>query len=301
VTLAFVCAGQGAEQALMGVDVARRWPSARRWIDEASARVGEDLWALLRGGRALDRTALLQPAMVAVQLGALDVVRERAIAPDLVAGHSLGELVAWCASGAVTGEDVLDVAVVRGSAMQRAAERAPGGMLALVGATREEVQQVVEAASGALALAAHNATDEWVVSGPNELLSTLAARHESRRLAASGPWHSAAMAVARAPVATAAGEVPVHPMTAPLVLGATGRVTREADAFPGSSVEALDRPVLFAAVCAALASAGVSDVVTLGPGRVVRGLLRRNLGRDVRVHGTATVAELERTLDELGS
>lgn len=283
---AFVFPGQGAEEPAMGLELARAEPDAAALLALVSEVVGFDvLRALERGGRALEATEALQPLLTAVGLASARALARRGVQPAVVAGHSLGELTAACFATELDPRAAIELASVRGRAMAEAARRAPGGMVAVRGAV-DEVLRAMDEVEGA-SLAAVNAPDEVVVSGPhgamNEVLRRFGAR--ATKLRAAGPWHSEAMRGAvdtfRAEVARRMGGAP---STTPLVASppALGLVEALAEGLVG--------PVRFTEVLARLEADGVTRVVVAAPSRVVRSLIRRNLRGRVEVFGADTPA-----------
>jgi [acyl-carrier-protein] S-malonyltransferase len=297
--IAFLFPGQGMEVPLMGLAIAGTTPAARHLLELAGGCCGQDLPRLLeRRDRALERTDVLQPCLTAVALGAFEALTVAGVRPDLVAGHSLGELAAGAAAGCIAVPSAVELASLRGALMAREAGLHPGGMLALLAVDRSAVDRVL--ARHAVDLAAHNAPDEWVVSGPSAELRAVAHELPSRPLAVSGAWHGRAMAGALTELARALRALPLGPARARVISNATG-----AEVSPERFVEylggQLTRPVLWAGTMAALATAEITDIVTVGPGRVLRGLVRKNLGQAIRVHTTEDADDLARTAGRLTS
>ncbi len=187
----------------------------------------------------------------------------------MMLGHSLGALIAFGASGVMSPEATVNLAALRGSLMAREAARNPGGLLAL---------DSLEAANALLRpgiqIAAINAPDEVVISGTEAALRGIT----GRRIPVSGPWHHAAMSGAVEEFRTALKQV-------------DGRLESLADH--------LTQPVHFSAALKSAAEQGVDTFVTIGPGLVLRGLVRKNLGNSVRVLTTEDASDLERTLSAL--
>jgi [acyl-carrier-protein] S-malonyltransferase len=281
----------------MGLELADRCPAAARLLDHASNALDLDVRLLLtRGGRALDRSEILQPVLTAVSLGAALALQAAGLEPDRVAGHSLGELAAWSAAGALTAEDAITLAIERGRRMAEAAATAPGAMLALSGSSEADVAWALARGrqAGALVLAAHNAPDEWILAGDEAALRLVETAATTVRLRVSGPWHSPAMAAAAASLRQAAMRVPLCPMRVPLVSSVSGELEDDCRRLPELLAMQLVTPVQWAQVMQALRPA-VSHLVTCGPGKVLRSLARRNLGHAVQVLGTETPADLDCT------
>lgn len=280
----------------MGVAMAEAYPAARQLLDVA----GPDVVEALHRGRALRATSRAQPAMVAVGLGAFEALAARGVAPEVTLGHSLGELSAWAATGAIGSADAVRLAAARGVAMERAATRRPGGMLALSTADLAVVARALEAgeAVGSIAIAAHNAVDEWVLTGDDAALRAAAREAPSRRLAVSGPWHAPSMRDAADAFGEALAQLPVHPPRARMVANATGELA-PADAIPRLLVRQLARPVRWARSMRSLARLGVTDLITCGPGKVLRHLARGVDG--MRAHACEEPRDVERLAQILGS
>jgi [acyl-carrier-protein] S-malonyltransferase len=284
---------------------------------------------LARGGRELARTEVLQPALVAVCLGIVRRLARAGLEPSIVLGHSLGELAAWAAAGGITDEDAVRLAAIRGALMAREAARRPGGMLrvlcdldscerALAEAARagaagaEAVPAGAEAApagakaapagakaaptgaeaapTGAVCLAAHHAPGEHVISGDPAPLAWLAARLPSTRLDVAGAWHSPAMAGAADDFAAAVAAVPRRPLRARMIANRDGRFVDGADV-PERLAGQLVRPIQWTAAMATLAAAAPAParLCAIGPGKLLRRLVRDNLGaaREVEIVDSA--------------
>lgn len=286
--LAWAFAGQGAEQALGRTDL---------FDDEAvafaSETTGVDLArAFERRSRELRRTSVLQPALVALGLAAWRRADAAGVDAALACGHSVGEITAWAASGAVDERDAIRFAAARGAAMDRAAEASPGGMLAIA---REDAPRALEIAG--VALAARNGPSQVVVSGSAEALGAVARACAARRVDVAGPWHSRAMGAAADETRAALEGVPRRVARIPVVTCLDGRVLDRSEA--PDFVAQLTAPVAWDAVLVSLAREGVTDVVCAAPGRVNRGLLRDGLGRAIRLHvvdATVDVARLREGL-----
>ncbi|MFH2006124.1 MAG: ACP S-malonyltransferase [bacterium] len=296
--VAFLFPGQGMEEPRMGLALAERRPAARALLERASAAAGVDVERLLyRGGTALERTEVLQPALTAVSLGVWEALRDGGCRPDFVAGHSLGEVAAWAAAGGVSAGQAVELAAARGALMAQESARRPGRMLAVFGAEPVLQEALAHARGlGAVALAAHNGPQEWVLSGAGEALESVNARYASRFLPVSGAWHGPSMAGAVEPLRSAL-EAAARPAEASRFVSNRDGTVAGPEAIPALLAEQLVRTVQWAAVLRALVEYGATDLVTVGPGRVLRGLVRKNLGDRLRVHTTEDRDELKKTIE----
>jgi [acyl-carrier-protein] S-malonyltransferase len=240
--------------------------------------------------------------MTAVGLGIAAELRRSGIEPALCAGHSLGEIAAWSATGAVSPETAVDVAATRGQLMEREARQHPGAMLALLGAETQAVEQalLVGRPHGALVLAAHNAPDEWVLSGTRAAVTAVLCRFRSVKLPMEGAWHSPLMAGAMGELRSLLESVPRAAPRARLVANRTGLAVDDPECVPALLAEQLIHPVEWVRTLETLAASAVTHWVTVGPGKLLKSLLDRTLGTRLRVLGTDTRAELDSAIQELG-
>jgi [acyl-carrier-protein] S-malonyltransferase len=286
VKAAFLFPGQGSEAPCMGGEALRRPGPVRRLLAHASSGVGLDLEAIIaRGDPALGRTEVCQPALIAVGIGLGLEVCARGAVPDFVAGHSVGEIAAFCVAGCLDPEEAIDCAIDRGRLMAEAARRRPGGMVALRVRTEEEVQWALEEGrrAGSIAIAAHNSPAEWVLTGDRSALAAVAACRSIVVLPVGGPWHSPAMADAARAWRPRLDRIRWRRPLFPLVANATGRLVGDDDDLVELLVGQLTSPVRWAETMRTLGEAGVKAWHILGPGRVLRGLCRSNAGMAARI------------------
>ncbi len=285
--VAAVFAGQGAEEPGVGA----------AWSDDpclaaASAACGLDVPRVLaQFGPELARTSILQPVLVALGLAAWARVTAR-VAVDLVAGHSVGELGAWAATGAIEAAEAIGLARARGVAMEREASAHPGGMIALGAGVAIEDVLACGRAVGVLDLAARNGPAQRVYAGELAAVAAVERRFGGRRLRVSGPWHSALVAPAAAELSRALAELaPRTPLRRPrLVTGLDGRVLAEGER--PELAQQVGAPVAWDRVLETFVREGVTDVIALAPGRTQRGLLREGLGPKVRLRLADTDADI---------
>lgn len=284
-SMVWLMPGQGMERTGMGLELADAFSCAASLLDAASAAAGCDLRRWLRSpGRDAERTEHVQPALTAVALGAAAALLEAGLTPDLVAGHSLGELAAWSVAGGCDAVDAVGVAAVRGAAMAAAAAASPGGMRA--------VPWPAPVAAG-LVLAVEN-PDVALLSGGS---AALAAFGGGARVATGGAWHSPAMRPAEPAVRAALDALPRSPLRHGLVSHAHGALVDDAQA--RIALASLSSPVRWRAVLATLGAQGVRTAVILGPSKVLRHHLRLALP-DVAVVAVERAADVDLARSALG-
>lgn len=299
--IAFLFGGQGGELPRIGAELAEAGGRPRDLVLLGGEAAGVDLPDLLRrGSPRLYRTEILQPAMVAVGLAAAARLAEAGIEPAFTAGHSLGELTAWAASGAVDPEPVIVAAARRGRLMARQALATPGGMLALEGDAEDLAAALRHGgARGRLEVAAHNGPRAWTLSGEKPALAAVASRFPSRAVPVAGPWHSEAMSPVVEDLRAALAAIPRRPARARFLSNRTGEAVADESCIPDLIAGQLVRPVLWMRTLQTLSRSGVRRLVAIGAGKFLRSLAGHTLGRAFPVHATETIAELGRAIEEI--
>lgn len=278
---AFLFPGQGSEAPGMGAALLRRSAWTRELLARASRALDLDLEAAVhRGSPLLRRTEATQAALLAIGLGLAEELGRSGTTPAVVAGHSVGELAAFCVAGCLAAEEAMDAAARRGRLMAEAARLHPGGMAALRVRSEAEVAAAVEVglAAGPVDVAAHNAPDQWVLSGAGRALAAVAARFATVPLPVAGPWHSRLMADAERRWEADLRLLRWRPPRLSLIANRTGRLVGPGDDLPSLLSGQLTRPVRWADTLRTAAELGVDSWHVLGPGRTLRALCRENLG-----------------------
>jgi [acyl-carrier-protein] S-malonyltransferase len=310
---AFVFPGQGSQAAGMGRALAEAFAAARLLFEEIDDALSAHLSRLMFEGPEdeLRLTENAQPALLAASLAVVRVLESEAGfalggAATYVAGHSLGEYSALAAAGALTVPDASRLVRRRGQAMQQAVPVGEGAMAALLGFDIDQVRAIAErAADGRVcALANDNGPGQVVVSGHREAVeraAALAAAEGSRRaimLPVSAPFHCPLMRPAAEIMAAALADADLRPPTAPLVANVTATPTRDPDEIKDLLVEQVTRMVRWRETVLLFAESGVEEVVELGAGRVLSGLVRR-IDRSLAAVPVGTPAEVEALLQRL--
>ena len=287
--IAFVFPGQGSHRAGM----ASAWlPQAADMFTDLSDATGLDLVATADDADACGAsTRLGQPSITAVSLAALAALTDAGLAPDLVAGHSLGELSAAVAAGVFTPTEGVSLVAARGRAMGQACRSAPGTMAAVVRVDTETVEEVV-ATIDDVVVANINAPGQVAIAGTQAGIdaATEALRNEGGRVIAlpvEGAFHSPAMTPAVVALTAALQWTPARDPEVGLVSGLDGAVRLTGSAVTRALVEGVLAPVRWIDVQHALRDAGVGLLVEVGPGGVLTGLAKRTLP-DVRAVSVQT-------------
>lgn len=274
---AFLFPGQGAKN--VAVTLRALDGDGAALAEHAAVQAGVSLSRIARRPLLLDRTEVLQPVLTALALAASLRLSRAGIEPSIVVGQSLGEVAAWSAAGGISAERAVELCALRGRLMAREAAKRPGGMVALASGDPGLIEGALAAGrrAGALYIAAHNAPEETVLSGDEAALRAAMAhaRGVATRIATAGAWHSPAMAGALAEWRAALRAAPRSPLRCAFIANRHGDVVTSSDAIPDLLAEQLVRQVELARSFVAL-RAHADALVTVGPGAVLRSLVRKN-------------------------
>lgn len=283
---AFVFPGQGSQYPGMGKDLAENFPVARVTFEEANDALGIDLARLCFEGpeEDLKLTANTQPAIVATSIAALRVLcEETGLAPDFVAGHSLGEYAALVCAGALSFADAVCTVRQRGVFMQDAVPVGVGTMAAIIGLDGPEVDLLCKEAAGdeVVAPANYNSPGQIVIAGhvpAVERAMALAKERGAKRalpLPVSAPFHCELMQPAARQLEAVLSGVTVHDLKCPVVSNVEASANRDAGAIRDLLVRQVYSPVRWEASVKTMTDAGVERFVEIGPGKVLAGLIKR--------------------------
>jgi len=306
--VAFVFPGQASQYAGMGKELAEKYPAARAVFAEADKALGFSISKICFEGTEddLKLTANTQPAILTVSVAVHRVLAEKGLAPDFVAGHSLGEYSALVAAGSLQFADAVVLVRKRGTYMQDAVPAGVGAMAAIMGLSPAVVADACKrAAEGEICSAANlNSPEQTVISGHAaavkravEIASQLGAKR-AVMLPVSAPFHSALMTPAQQKLAQDLHKTEFGPLHPPLVTNVdadtieTGAEAREA------LIRQVTAPVRWEESVRTLIDEGVNTFVEVGPGRVLTGLLRQ-IERSVAALNVEDEKSLAATLEKI--
>ena len=286
--------GQGAQSADMGV----AWRAHPAWaavVGRAEAVLDRSLEPLLVGP-APDRTREAQLSVLLASLLAWEAVRPEVDEVTCLAGHSLGQVTALIASGALTFEDGIRFALQRADATQAAADARPGRMAALLGADDAHVEAACAAAPDACWTANDNAPGQVVIAGtPDGVEAAVdAAKAAGVRkvmpLKVGGAFHTPLMDAARAELVPVLDALSFAPGTAPVVSNGDARPYADGDGWRVRLADHLVQPVRWRASLEAIAALGVTELIEVGPGAALAGMAKRTIPH-VPVRNVSTPAD----------
>ncbi len=305
---AFLFPGQGSAAVGMGRDIVAASPAARAVWDEVAAAL-PDLRRLCFEGplEELVETANAQPAIFAVDCACLAALGERGVAPDVVAGHSLGEYAALVGAGVLDFETGLPLVLQRGELMERSAAARSGTMLAILGSNPDEVNATIEEwqQQGVIANANDNAPGQIVISGDVETLQAAAPAFRAlgarvMDLPVGGAFHSPLMADGETAFAPHLEAAPFRDGRIPVVSNYTAAPAQTADNVKAALRRQITGKVRWRESVEAMLALGVDTFVEAGPGKILSGLVQRcTRGQPVKILNVEDPASLEKTLAAL--
>jgi [acyl-carrier-protein] S-malonyltransferase len=284
-SVAFVFPGQGSQSIGMLGALASQYDDVQRVFESASKRLGYDLWALTQSGpeERLNATECTQPAMLAAGVATWRIWQRRGgPAPDLVAGHSLGEFTALAVAGVLDPDDAVELVRFRGQVMQEAVPRGEGGMAAIIGLDDAEVEAAcAEAAQGQVVEAVnYNAPSQVVIAGATAAVERAIAAAKARGakrglpLPVSAPFHSSLMQPAAERLRERLAGVTLRRPEIRFVSSVDARDYSEPESIRDLLYRQLASPVRWTTTIRALADGGVTRFIECGPGKVLTGLNR---------------------------
>ncbi len=300
--VAVIFPGQGAQAAGLG----KPWVDHPAWalVERAEKATGEALAGLLTDAVAADlaRTREAQLVVFLASLLAWEVTGpalEAQAEVEVVAfgGHSLGQITALVAAGALPFDDGCRLAALRARHTQDAADARPGRLAALLGATVEQAQESCAAAAGACWIANDNAPGQVVIGGTPEGLEAASARAKElgvKRVMAlnvGGAFHTPLMQAAADAFAADLAAAPFADTSIPVLSNHDAGPYTDAAGWPQRLTEQLVRPVRWAATMPALIDLGATTFLEVGPGTTLTGLAKR-AHPDLTLRNVATPADL---------
>ncbi len=289
----------------MGKDLFTQFPEARAVFDAADDALGEKLSHLCFEGpeETLKLTANTQPAVLTVSIAAWAVFSKRAMAPLCAAGHSLGEYSALVATGSLPLGAAVRAVRERGRFMQEAVPAGVGAMAAVLGLPADQVGQVCArlAQGRVLSPANYNSPEQTVIAGHADAVEGAAKPMQeagAKRvipLQVSAPFHCALMEPVKPLLKEILKAAAFAPPRSPVVTNVEAKPNSDPNRTLPLLLEQVSQPVRWVECVEEMRRQGVTHFVELGPGKVLRGLIKQ-ISKDTPVFGVEDVQSLERAL-----
>ncbi len=295
---AFVFPGQGSQFVGMGKDLYENHPIAKQHFDLADKILGFKITEIMFSGtdEELKQTKVTQPAVFLHSvISALCLGQE--FAPEMVAGHSLGELSALTATRCLSFEDGLKLVAARAKAMQKACEAAPGAMAAIIALPDEKVEAICEEVSQETGMvvvpANYNCPGQLVISGKQEAVEAACAKlkeNGAKRallLPVGGAFHSPFMQPAKEELEAAIAVTEFQKPICPVYQNVDGLAHTDPEEIKANLIKQLTASVLWTQEVQNMVNAGATDFTECGPGKALQGMIAKICkgNAEVTVHG----------------
>lgn len=283
---AFVFPGQGSQTVGMLSELAASYPQVEETFREASDALGYDLWQLVSNGPAeeLNKTWQTQPALLAASVAIYRVWQQQGgKQPSLMAGHSLGEYSALVCAGVIDFADAIKLVELRGKLMQEAVPEGTGAMQAIIGLDDASIRKACEeSAQGQVVSPVNfNSPGQVVIAGNKEAVERAGAACKAAGakralpLPVSVPSHCALMKPAADKLAVALEKMTFNAPSVPVVNNVDVKCESDAAAIRHALVRQLYSPVRWTECVEFMASQGITQLLEMGPGKVLTGLTKR--------------------------
>ena len=278
---AYIFPGQGSQFPGMGKDLFETYSFAREIFSEADELLGFSLSDIMFNGteEELKQTNVTQPA---IYLHSILIAKLGTnFKPEMVAGHSLGEFSALVASGGLSWQDGLSLVSKRALAMQKACELAPSTMAAVLGLSDEQIEKVCAEFHGEVVAANFNCPGQVVISGSIqgvELAGEKLKEAGAKRvllLPVGGAFHSPFMEPARLELAAAIEAAKIDRPICPIFQNVNAKASQNEVEIKANLIAQLTGPVRWTQSIEAMVSAGATEFIECGPGKVLQGLVRK--------------------------
>ncbi len=279
---AYIFPGQGAQFTGMGMDVYETSDVARELFERANEILGFDITKIMFEGSAeeLKETKVTQPAIFLHSVALFKALGDSAV-PQMVAGHSLGEISALVANGVLSFDDGLRLVSQRAQAMQKACDSVPSTMAAILGLEDELVESVCADVDGVVVAANYNCPGQLIISGEieavNEACERLKERGAKRALVlpVGGAFHSPLMEPAREELAAAIEKTTFSTPTCPIYQNVSTTAVTDPAEIKKNLLFQLTAPVKWTQSVENMLKDGATEFIEVGPGKVLQGLVKK--------------------------
>lgn len=278
---AYVFPGQGAQFTGMGKELYENNPQARELMEKANEVLGFRITDIMFEGSEEDlkQTKVTQPAVFLHSV--VLALTDPDFAPDMTAGHSLGEFSSMVAAGALSFESALKLVSARAQAMQKACEMEPSTMAAVLALPDEKVEEICSEVPGCVAAANYNCPGQVVISGSVAAIDAAcekmlaAGAKRAMKLKVGGAFHSPLMEPARVELAEAIENTEFMQPRCPIYQNVDAKPHTDPAEIKANLIKQLTSPVRWTQSVKQMIADGATEFVELGPGKVLQGLIRK--------------------------
>jgi [acyl-carrier-protein] S-malonyltransferase len=287
---AYIFPGQGSQFPGMGKELYETNPIARSMFEQADEILGFSISDIMFNGTAEDlkQTKVTQPAVFLHSVVMAKCIED--FAPDMVAGHSLGEFSALVACGTLDFESALKLVSVRAQAMQKACELMPGTMAAVITLPEDVISEICNSCDGIVVPANYNSKRQIVISGENSAIEQACVKMKeagARRalvLPVGGAFHSPLMESARQELAECIEKTDFSIPTCPIYQNVTALPTTDPELIKENLLKQLTSPVRWTHTVQNMINDGAIEFIEVGPGTVLQGLVGQ-ISSEVKTYG----------------
>jgi [acyl-carrier-protein] S-malonyltransferase len=278
----YVFPGQGAQYTGMGLDLYENSDIAKDLFHQANDILGFEISKIMFEGTAdeLKQTKVTQPA-VFLHSVILSQLLGEGFKPNMVAGHSLGEFSALVAAGGLSFENGLKLVSKRAQAMQKACEIKPSTMAAIIGLEDNIIESICSEIDGIVVPANYNSPGQLVISGEIEAINlacdklTEVGAKRAMVLPVGGAFHSPLMSPAQEELESAIADVNIAIPICPIYQNVSAHGETNPENIKRNLIDQLTAPVLWTKIENQMISDGMTELIEVGPGKVLQGLIKK--------------------------
>ena len=281
--VAFVYPGQGTQYVGMGKELYENNNKAKELFDKIFNSLDIDLKKVMFEGPEdlLKRTDYTQPAIVSLSLVLTELLKEKGIEADYVAGHSVGEFAAFGGANYLSIEDAVKLVAARGRIMREVAEKVNGSMAAVLGMDAEKIKETLKSVDGVVEAVNFNEPSQTVIAGEKEAVEKAcvvlkeAGAKRAMPLAVSGPFHSSLMKEAGEQLKEEAKNYTFNVGKTKIVANTTAELLESDSEVKDEIYRQSFGPVKWVDTINKLKELGVTKIYEIGPGKVLSGLIKK--------------------------
>ena len=310
--IAFIFPGQGAQYVGMGKEISEKFDVAKQVFDDANKATGIDIREMCFEGpeSELVKTENTQPSILTTSIAILRVVEEHGIKADVTAGLSLGEYTSLVYSGAIDFKEAVSLVKKRGRYMQEAVPEGKGTMAAVLGLSREKIQEVIEESKseGLISAANYNCPGQIVLSGEIKAIDkavVIAKEKGAKRaiiLPVSAPFHCEMLKSAGENLEKALEDIEFNDMNVKVISNVTGDYIKDKGDIKNLLIEQVSSSVLWEDSVELMLEDGIDTFIEIGPSKTLTAFVKKiakNNDKKVSCFNIENLETLQNTLDSL--